>query len=144
MRDNIKQQTNYSNPNLLQWPAGAGKQNTSRTPTGIFDEFSSAAEWSCAEQRNLERSPLSIKLFFNGTEATGVASKRDISGSGLYMTTGAELSEGARLTLVIPFGNEQIMIRGSIVYSNPGRGVGVHFDRPSAKERDALRALARQ
>ena len=144
MRDNVEQQMNYSNPTLLQWQAEAGKLSPSAIPTGMANEFSSATDLPYIEQRSRGRSPLIINLFFNGTEVIGVASTRDISGSGLYMTTRAEFPEGASLALLIPFGDEHIAVRGHIVYSNPGCGVGVRFDRVPAKECDLLRALAGQ
>ena len=90
------------------------------------------------ERRREERARLIIDLFFAGMDATGVASTRDISGSGLYMNTLAPLAEGAWLMLRIPLGDERLTVRAKVVYSNPGHGVGVHFYGLSEQDRAAL------
>ena len=92
------------------------------------------------ERRQHDRSRLIVDVFFDGTDATGVASTKDISAGGLYMTTQSVLPEGAVLLLRIPFGDEQVVVNAEVVYSNPGRGVGVRFQGVS----DADRALIEQ
>lgn len=79
------------------------------------------------ERRRYERSRLIIDVFFNGADLTGVASTKDISAGGLYMNTQAEIPEGSPLTLRIPVGGRDVVCNGEVVYSNPGRGVGVTF-----------------
>ncbi|HEV7857826.1 MAG TPA: PilZ domain-containing protein [Pyrinomonadaceae bacterium] len=80
------------------------------------------------ERRLHDRSRLIVDLFFDGADATGVASTKDISLGGLYMNTQAVLPEGALLTLRMPFSNgEQVVVNAEVVYSNPGHGVGVRF-----------------
>lgn len=80
------------------------------------------------ERRRYDRSRLIVDVFFNGTDATGVASTKDISEGGFYMNTEAELPEGAVLLVRIPFGEEkQLVCNAQVVYSNPGKGVGVRF-----------------
>ena len=79
------------------------------------------------ERRQHERSRLIIDVFFDGKDLTGVASTRDISPGGLYMNTQAEIPEGSLLTLRLPLGGHDVVCNGEVVYSNPGRGVGVHF-----------------
>ncbi len=81
------------------------------------------------ERRNYDRSRLIVDVFFDGKDATGVASTKDISPGGLYMNTQADLPEGAVLMVRIPFGEEnQVVVNGEVVYHNPGRGVGVRFE----------------
>jgi len=95
------------------------------------------------ERRRFERSRLIIDVFFDGEDLTGVASTQDISPGGLYMNTQAEIPEGAVLTLRIPLEGHDVVCNGEVVYSNPGRGVGVNFQGLSDEDRGHLeRALA--
>ncbi len=80
------------------------------------------------ERRSHDRSRLIVDVFFDGADATGIASTKDISLGGLYMNTKTELPEGALLTLRIPVGeDQQVVVNAEVVYSNPGLGVGVRF-----------------
>lgn len=96
------------------------------------------------EHRQHDRSRLIVDVFFDGKDVTGVASTKDISAGGLYMNTQEKLPEGALLTLNIPLGaGRQVVVRAEVVYSNPGRGVGVRFQGLSEEDRDLLeRGLA--
>ena len=87
------------------------------------------------ERRRFERSRLIIDVFYDGHDLTGVASTQDISPGGLYMNTQAEIPEGSLLTLRIPLGEEQVVVNAEVVYSNPGRGLGVRFHGLSEKDR---------
>jgi hypothetical protein len=88
------------------------------------------------ERRLFERSRVIVDVLFNGTDATGVASTKDISIGGLYMNTQAELPEGSLLTLRIPFSDDQqVVVNAEVVYSNPGHGVGVRFHGLVGKDR---------
>ena len=93
------------------------------------------------ERRHYDRSRLIIDVFFNGADATGVASTNDISVGGLYMNTQVELPEGAVLTLRIPIDGEHIVVNAEVVYSNPGRGVGVRFHDLSEKDHGLIERL---
>lgn len=87
------------------------------------------------ERRTHDRSRLIVDVFFNGSDATGVASTKDISLGGLYMTTEAVLPEGAVLLLRIPLSDDrQIVVNAEVMYSNPGHGVGVRFQGLSEKD----------
>ena len=92
------------------------------------------------ERRRFERSRLIIDVFFNGDDLTGVASTKDISVGGLYMNTRAEIPEGAVLTLRVPLGGRDLVCNGEVVYSNPGRGVGINFQGLSAEDRAYIEA----
>ena len=81
------------------------------------------------ERRHYDRSRLIVDLHFDGGDATGVASSKDISLGGLYMNTQADIPVGTTLTLRIPVGERHVVIKADVVYSNPGRGVGVRFHR---------------
>lgn len=101
-------------------------------------------EMTFAERRQFDRSRLIVDVVFNGADTTGVASTKDISPGGLYMNTQAELPEGGLLTLRIPFPEGDVIVNGEVVYSNPGRGVGVRFHGLPEKDRALMeRALAR-
>src|SRR5215212_478826 len=90
------------------------------------------------ERRRFERSRLIIDVFYNGADLTGVASSQDISPGGLYMNTQAELPEGSVLTLRLPLAGREV------VYSNPGRGVGVTFHGLSDEDRAHLVSALKQ
>jgi hypothetical protein len=88
------------------------------------------------ERRVHDRSRLIVDVYFNGADATGVASTKDISLGGLYMNTQAHLPEGAVLLLRIPLSNErQVVVNAEVMYSNPGHGVGVRFQGLSEEDR---------
>lgn len=86
-------------------------------------------EISQDERRHHDRSRLIVDVRFDGGDATGVASTKDISAGGLYMSTQAEIPVGETLALRLNIGGEQVVIKGDVVYSNPGHGVGVRFHR---------------
>jgi hypothetical protein len=90
------------------------------------------------ERRHYERTRLIIDVFFDGNDLTGVASTQDISPGGLYMTTKAEIPEGSLLMLRVPLAGRDLVCNGEVVYSNPGRGVGVNFQGLSEDDRAYL------
>jgi hypothetical protein len=81
---------------------------------------------------------LIVDVFFNGQDATGVASTKDISVGGLYMNTQADLPEGSVLTLKIPIGTENVVVNAEVIYSNPGHGVGVRFHGLTERDREMM------
>lgn len=88
------------------------------------------------ERRRYDRSRLIVDVFFDGKDATGVASTKDISVGGFYMNTQANLPEGSVLLVRIPFGDgTQVVANAEVVYSNPGRGVGLRFQSLSEENR---------
>ena len=90
------------------------------------------------ERRNYDRSRLIVDVFFDGKDLTGVASTKDISPGGLYMNTQAEIPEGTLLLVRIPFRRDaEVVCNAVVVYSNPGRGVGLRFQELS----DEVRAI---
>ncbi len=102
----------------------------------MVDELEQDRNFRPDERRTEERSRLIVEVFFDGMDATGVASTRDISAGGLYMNTKTTLPEGALLTMRIPFSvDEQVVVKGEVVYSNPGFGVGVRFQYLTEKDR---------
>jgi len=91
------------------------------------------------ERRRHDRSRLIVDVFYDGHDATGVASTKDIGVGGLYMNTNTELPEGSVLLLRIPLkGEKQIVCNAEVVYSNPGLGVGVVFQGLSEQARSLL------
>jgi hypothetical protein len=94
---------------------------------------------SPVERRQSDRSRLIVDVFFDGKDATGVASTQDIGAGGLYMNTQTDLPEGCLLLMRIPLGDgEQVVVNGEVVYRNPGRGVGVRFHGLSAADQARL------
>ena len=90
------------------------------------------------ERRQYDRSRLIVDVHFDGGDATGVASTQDISLGGLYMTTQTEIPVGETLALRIPLGGQHVVIKADVVYSNPGRGVGVRFHRLPDETRELM------
>ena len=90
------------------------------------------------ERRQYDRSRLIVDVFFDGKDATGVASTKDIGAGGLYLNTQAEMAEGSVLLLRIPLGQQQIVVNAEVVYCNRGRGVGVRFEGLSPSDRALL------
>jgi hypothetical protein len=91
------------------------------------------------ERRTHDRTRLIVDVFFDGTDATGVANTQDISLGGFYMTTQTPIPEGALLLVRIPLGpGKQIVCNAEVVYSNPGRGVGVRFKDLSSEDQSLL------
>lgn len=102
----------------------------------MVDELEQDHNLSSDERRTHDRSRLIVDVFFDGMDATGVASTRDISAGGLYMNTKAVLPEGTLLTMRIPFSqDQQVVVNAEVVYSNPGYGVGVRFQGLTEKDR---------
>lgn len=88
------------------------------------------------ERRRFDRARLIVDVFFDGQDATGVASTKDISLGGFYMNTQANIPEGARLLVRIPFADgRQIVANAEVVYSNPSRGLGLRFQSLSDENR---------
>lgn len=88
------------------------------------------------ERRRYDRSRLIVDVFFDGKDATGVASTKDLSIGGFYMNTQAELPEGSVLLVRIPLGDgRQVVANAEVIYSNPGRGVGLRFQGLSGESR---------
>ncbi len=88
------------------------------------------------ERRQYDRSRLIVDVFFDGKDATGVASTTDISPGGFYMKTQANLAEGTKLMVRIPFpGGRQIVADAEVVHIDPSKGVGVRFQKLSDENR---------
>ena len=101
----------------------------------MVDELDDTGRGS-EDRRRFDRSRLIVDVFFNGNDATGVASTKDISVGGFYMNTQAELPEGSILLVRIPFGDgKQIVANAEVVYENAGRGVGLRFQSLSEENR---------
>ena len=103
----------------------------------MSDEDRSDEEFS-DERRQHDRSRLIVDVHFDGGEATGVASTKDISMGGLYMSSQADFAVGDTLALRIPLGGGHVVVKGDVVYSNPGHGVGVRFHRMSEATRELM------
>lgn len=91
------------------------------------------------DRRRYDRARLIVDVFFDGNDATGVASTKDISVGGFYMNTQANLPEGSVLLVRIPFPNgKQVVANAEVVYSNPSRGVGLRFQSLSEDNRELI------
>jgi hypothetical protein len=91
------------------------------------------------ERRAHDRSRLIVDVFFDGEDVTGVASTKDISPGGLYMNTQANIPNGAMLLVRIPFRPDvEVVCRAEVIYSEPGRGLGVRFKDLSDETRTVL------
>jgi hypothetical protein len=82
---------------------------------------------SGSERRTSDRRKLIIDVRFEGGDGTGIANTRDIGAGGLYMTTTAPLDTGTPIMMAMSIGERTLNLRGVVVYSDPGHGVGVRF-----------------
>lgn len=105
--------------------------------SAVTDE-ETVEELSGEERRQHDRSRLIVDVHFDGAESTGVASTKDISSGGLYLKTQTRIPVGATLALRIPLGDEHLVVKAEVVYSNPGEGVGVKFKELSEDARRRL------
>jgi len=80
-----------------------------------------------SERRQSDRRKLIVDVQFDGGDATGIANTRDIGIGGLYMTSGARLETGMPILIRMTIGAKEISIDGTVVYTDPGQGVGVRF-----------------
>jgi PilZ domain len=88
------------------------------------------------ERRQFDRSRLVVDAFFDGQDATGVASTTDISVGGFYLKTQTELPIGSKLLVRIPLREgHQIVAHAVVVYVSPGRGMGLSFQSLSDENR---------
>jgi hypothetical protein len=102
----------------------------------VVDEFGDKEQLRQDERRVHDRSRLIVDVYFDGADATGVASTKDISLGGLYMSTQMVIPEGSVLMLRIPLSNDQqVVVNAEVMYSNPGHGVGVRFQGLTEKDR---------
>ena len=80
-----------------------------------------------SERRTSDRRKLIVDVRFDGGDGTGIANTRDIGAGGLYMTTTAELETGTPIIMTISVGDRTLNLKGVVVYSDVGHGVGVRF-----------------
>jgi PilZ domain len=97
---------------------------------------------SPSERRTSDRKKLIVDVRFDGGDGTGIANTRDIGVGGMYMTTTADLDTGMPIMMAINIGAQTLNLKGVVVYSDPGHGVGVRFkDLDSADEAMLRREL---
>lgn len=95
-----------------------------------------------SERRTSDRKKLIVDVRFEGGDGTGIANTRDIGSGGLYMTTTAPLDVGTPIIMALSIENRSLNILGTVVYSDPGHGVGVRFKDLSATDEAFLSELA--
>ena len=79
-------------------------------------------------RRDSDRKKLIVDVRFEGGDGTGIANTRDIGVGGLYMTTGAALDIGSQILMAMSVSGKDMRINGTVVYTDPGLGVGVRFN----------------
>lgn len=93
---------------------------------------------SGSERRTSDRKKLIVDVRFEGGDATGIANTRDIGVGGLYMTTTTAFDIGTPIVMSLSAGGRDINIKGVVVYSDPGHGVGVRFQDVSDQDLASL------
>lgn len=86
-----------------------------------------AEEIEASERRKSDRKKLIVDVKFEEGETTGIANTRDIGIGGLYMTTNTQLETGTPIYMTMNIGERNISIGGTVVYTDPGYGVGIRF-----------------
>lgn len=92
-----------------------------------------------SERRRSDRKKLIIDVNFDGGDATGIANTRDIGIGGLYMTTSTQFEDGTPILLTMTIGAKEISLNGTVVYTDPGYGVGVRFHNLSEENAELLK-----
>jgi hypothetical protein len=92
-----------------------------------------------SERRQSDRKKLIVDVNFDGGGATGIANTRDIGIGGLYMTTNARLATGTPILVRMTVGGKEISLNGTVVYTDPGQGVGVRFHNISEETAELLK-----
>lgn len=92
-----------------------------------------------SERRHSDRKKLIVDVNFDGGDATGIANTRDIGIGGLYMTTNTRLENGTPIIIRMTIGTEEISLNGTVVYTDPGHGVGVRFRNLSEENAELLK-----
>jgi len=93
---------------------------------------------SDSERRHTDRKKLIVDVRFDGGDGTGIANTRDIGVGGLYMTTTALLGMGTPIVMTLNLADRTLHLNGTVVYSDPGHGVGVRFKELKDEDRDFL------
>lgn len=91
------------------------------------DNILEIEESSTDNRRQFDRRTVNVEIQFEGGDARGRATTRDIGIGGLYMATDADLPENTPLTLRMNVGNQDLVLNGIVAYCDPGQGVGVRF-----------------
>ena len=94
---------------------------------------------SPAERRGTDRRKLIVDVRFEGGDGTGIANTRDIGSGGLYMTTTAILDQGTPIVMTFNVGARTMNLKGTVVYSDPGHGVGVRFKNLDPSDEEFLK-----
>ena len=92
-----------------------------------MEEKDQSQALSPEDRRTSDRKKLIVDVRFDGGDGTGIANTRDIGAGGLYMTTTAPLSHGASVVMTLNMGARTLNLNGTVVYADPGHGVGVRF-----------------
>lgn len=90
-------------------------------------------------RRGSDRKKLIVDVRFDGGDGTGIANTRDIGAGGLYMTTTAPLNQGTPVMMTLSMGARTLNINGTVVYADPGHGVGVRFRNLDPNDEDFLK-----
>lgn len=91
-----------------------------------------------SERRGSDRKKYIVDVRFEGGDGTGIANTRDIGSGGLYMVTTAPLELGIPIMMAINVSDGILNLKGVVVYSDPGHGVGVRFRDLSVEDEAAL------
>jgi len=82
---------------------------------------------SPSDRRDSDRKKLIVDVRYEGGDGTGIANTRDIGVGGLYMTTAAALETGTPIVMAVSVRGRSMKLNGTVVYTDPGHGVGVRF-----------------
>jgi PilZ domain len=95
------------------------------------------------EQRKYERFPFIADVVLDGSRR---CTSSDISEGGIYISAILAFEEGAVIDVTIPFGEEELKVRGEVRHCQQGIGVGIMFvdldDGQKEKIREMVEAVA--
>jgi hypothetical protein len=92
------------------------------------------------DRRQFDRRPLTIEIQYEGGDARGTATTRDIGIGGLYLATDRDLREGTPLLMRLEIGGRELILNGVVTYRDPRHGVGIRFQNLSEEIENILRS----
>lgn len=91
------------------------------------------------DRRQSDRKKLIVDVHFEGGDATGIANTTDISLGGLFIKTNAELSVGGDILMRLTVSGKEIVLSGTVAYSEQGKGFGISFRNLTSEQESALK-----
>lgn len=90
------------------------------------------------EHRKYERFPFIADVVLDGSRR---CTSSDISEGGIYVSAIQTFEEGAIIDVTIPFGGEELKVRGEVRHYQHGIGVGIMFVDLDETQKEKIREM---